>query len=345
MQQVLFHLPSWLPLVGGAAIYGYGVMLVIGFFGALQLAKFLAARNGIDPELFVNAGLIALVTGVAGARLSHVLENLGQYTDPHRTFSANLWDAVNIRSGGLTFYGGFLLATPCTIAYGLLKKIPIRLGMDIVAPCLMIGLGFGRVGCFLNGCCYGAECDLPWAVRFPYHSNAYLDEYHGAGGKTFKDHALQEPPYEVIRADKELLSADDIARSPDFSPVQKQNLLLEVRDLESNALHPAQLYSTITALLIAGLLAAYFTLKPIPGRVFALMLLVESPTRFILEMLRAEPPVVGRGSVPARLASLPPMSFSMVLSVGLFAAGVVLWFAFRRRPAGGETRAPALAAA
>src|SRR4051794_3561102 len=52
MQQILFHLPQWLPLVGGMPIYGYGVMMVVGFFGALQLAKFLARRSGIDPEVF-----------------------------------------------------------------------------------------------------------------------------------------------------------------------------------------------------------------------------------------------------------------------------------------------------
>ena len=118
MQQILFHLPQWLPLVGGMPIYGYGVMMVVGFFAALQLAKFLARRSGIDPEIFVNAGLIALVTGVIGARLSHVLENLGAVHRRAPQLRENLWDAMNIRSGGLTYYGGFLLATPCTIPTG-----------------------------------------------------------------------------------------------------------------------------------------------------------------------------------------------------------------------------------
>src|SRR5205814_5373407 len=103
MQQILFHLPQWLPWIGGMPIYAYGVMMVIGFFAALQLAKFLARRSGIDPEVFVNAGLIALVTGVLGARLSHILENLGEYTNASRSFWENVKDAANIRSGGLTF--------------------------------------------------------------------------------------------------------------------------------------------------------------------------------------------------------------------------------------------------
>src|SRR5947207_11229188 len=104
MHPILFRIPGL-----GLPIYSYGVMLVIGFLLCLELAKFLARRVGIDPELFVNAGMIALVAGVIGARLSHVLENIHQYTDPHRTVWENFFDAVNIRSGGLTFYGGFIL--------------------------------------------------------------------------------------------------------------------------------------------------------------------------------------------------------------------------------------------
>src|SRR4051812_19152669 len=142
-------------------VHGYGLMMVLGFILALQLAHFLARRSGLDPELFVNAGLIALLSGIVGARLSHVIENWADYTRPDLSFGQNLWNAINLTSGGLTYYGGFLLAFPVTVLYGVMSKIPLRLGMDIIAPCLMIGLGFGRVGCFLNGCCYGAPTNLP----------------------------------------------------------------------------------------------------------------------------------------------------------------------------------------
>jgi len=346
MQQVLFHLPDWLPWVGGVPVYGYGVMLVLGFFASLQLGKFLGRRSGIDPEVFVNAGLIALVTGVIGARLSHVLENLEVYTDSSRSAWENLKAAANIRSGGLTFYGGFLLATPCTIAYGLIRRVPIRLGMDIVAPCVMVGLAFGRIGCLLNGCCYGAECHLPppLSVQFPYHSNPYTDQ--------FRNGTLKElPPPEavhVVRGEPVPMSTEDIARNPTLSPERRSEVLAEVRSLDSNPLHPAQLYSTITALLVAAVLVACFTLPHVPGRVFALMLMIEAPSRFVLEMLRSEPPFVGPDSDPLRLTFLPNMSFSMVLSVGLLLAGVVLWFVFGRmggRVGGGEEAQPAGSAA
>ena len=128
MLQDLFHIPGT-----HITVHGYGLMMVIGFLLAAQLAKSLARRSNLDPEVFVNAGLIALLSGVIGARLSHVLENWHQYTDPSRTAFANFKDAINITSGGLTYYGGFLLAFPCTIAYGVYKKVPLRTGMDIIA--------------------------------------------------------------------------------------------------------------------------------------------------------------------------------------------------------------------
>src|SRR6266404_6837547 len=118
MHQILFRLPDFLPFIGGAPIYGYGVMMVLGFFLSMELSKFLARRSKLDPEIFANAALLALLTGVLGARLSHVLENLSDYTRPELTFGQNLFNAVNIRSGGLTYYGGFLLAFPALVAYG-----------------------------------------------------------------------------------------------------------------------------------------------------------------------------------------------------------------------------------
>jgi phosphatidylglycerol:prolipoprotein diacylglycerol transferase len=329
MLQELFRIPGL-----GTPIYGYGLMLVLGFLGALALARFLARRSRIDPEIFVNCAIIALGFGVAGARLSHVLENLGTYTNPNRSVGENLLDAVNIRSGGLTFYGGFLLATAACIAYGLYKGMPIRRGMDIVAPCLMIGLGVGRVGCFLNGCCEGGQCDLPapLAVQFPYHTNPYLKQF--ADGTL--DPSRQPPPEAVAFAEDGrtpvVLGKDQIAARLASDPARRDKVLAEVSTLRSNKVHPAQLYSTITALLLALFLTAYYTLPHAPGRVFALMLMAEAPTRFLLEMLRAEPPIVGPGSVNHTLTWLPNLSFSMVLSAWLFLIGAVLWYAFRGRP-------------
>lgn len=313
MHQILFRIPDFLPWIGGSPIYGYGVMMVVGFFAAIALGKFLARRSNIDPELFANAALIALVTGVAGARLSHVIENWHDYTRADLSFGQNLWNAINIRSGGLTYYGGFLLATPSVLAYGIYKKIPIRLGMDIIAPCLMLGLGFGRIGCFLNGCCYGAEIPdgshVPWAVAFPYRSDPYIEQA--------RDGKIAIPPQ--LMRDGVARSIDEIQSDRRLDPEQKNQLIALARSQHALPVHPAQLYSTFTAWLIAAFLVAYFTLPHAPGRVFALMLIVEGISRFLLETVRSEPPVVGN------------LSFSMVLSIPLVAIGIALWFIFGSR--------------
>jgi phosphatidylglycerol:prolipoprotein diacylglycerol transferase len=313
MMQELFRIPGL-----GIPVFGYGLMLVIGFYLAMQVGRALARRSGVDPDVVVNVALIALVFGIAGSRLSHILENLDEYTRSELTFAQNFWNAVNIRSGGLTFYGGFLLATAACVTYGVVKRIPLRLGMDIIAPCVMIGLGFGRIGCFLNGCCYGAECDAPWAVNFPYHSNAYIDQYERGEVK---------PPPELLVATPDgrtiLKPTEEAKREPAAAALLREKT---PGVTEARAVHPSQLYSTLTAFLLACLLVAYFTTQPVPGRVFALMLILEAPSRFLLEMLRAEPTVLG------------PMSFSMVMSIPLFVIGVVMWFVVGkmdpRRPRG-----------
>ena len=328
MYQIIFRLPEFLPFVGGAPIYGYGLMMVIGFFAAMELAKFLARRSKIDPELFANAALIALVAGVVGARLSHVLENIYDYTRSDLSIGQNLWNAINIRSGGLTYYGGFLLAFPAVLAYGWYKKVPLRVGMDIVAPCLMIGLGVGRIGCYLNGCCYGAETNAPWAVQFPYHSDAYIEQV-GRG---------------EIRVPRELLDANGYPRSIEqieadktLTPQERAALLNLANSQHALPVHPAELYSTLTALLIAALLVAYFTLPHAPGRVFALMLMIEGVSRFLLETVRAEP----QGTLFGHHI-FGPLTYSEGVSIPIVLLGVVLWFAFGSKALWSD-RQPALA--
>lgn len=339
MRQIFFHIPYF-----GMPVYGYGVMLVVGLVAGMYLAQYLARRSRFDPELFANAAILALITGVAGARLSHVLENLGQYTNPQNSFWQNLFNAINIREGGLTYYGGFLLATPSLILYAIWKKIPVRQGMDIIAPCLMIGLAFGRIGCFFNGCCYGAESNVPWAVEFPYGSDAYVTQFdqnmlQQAVPKALirpdnsrlidymDDHrleALQEPmnPAQF----RELDVAGSLRRSENV--LKDPELKAAAAGLHANPVHPAEIYSSVVAFAIAAFLLCYFTLPHTPGRVFAAMMMIEGVFRYMLEMVRVEPAVAGQGT--KYFPSLPPQSYSMCMSFFLVIGGIILWFAFGR---------------
>jgi len=307
-QIVHLHLPFNLPVFGHEfVLYSYGLMMVLAFLATQWLAARLARSKGIDPEIFVNVALIALISGVVGSRLSHVLENLSDYTRPDLTVWQNLGNMINIRSGGLTFYGGLILAAPIVSAYILWKRVPLRVGMDIVAPCLVLGLAIGRVGCFLNGCCYGAGTTLPWAVQFPFDSSAYVEQFYASNGEQLNHEVPPQLLAETPRGVR-LLKPEEIKGKPELEALAAKE--------KSNPVHPAQLYSTFNALLIMAILLAYFTIPHAPGRVFAMMLMLEGPTRYLLEMLRVEPPVLG------------PMSLSMVIGLILFAIGVVLWFAF-----------------
>jgi phosphatidylglycerol:prolipoprotein diacylglycerol transferase len=186
--------------------------------------------------------------------------------------------------------------------------------MDIIAPCLMIGLGFGRIGCYLNGCCYGAETSVPWAVQFPYGSDAYLEQWHE--GKI-------QIPADLIHSNGQAWKIEEIESDRALSPEQRDHLLAEAHAQHAIAVHPAELYSTITAWLIAAFLVAYISIPHAPGRGFALMLIIEGVSRFLLEEVRAEPVFT-----PFGRHLFGTMSYSMVLSIPIALLGVILWFVF-----------------
>ncbi len=294
----LFHIPGT-PIT----VFGYGLMLVIAFFAFTKTAQSLAKRRGLNPELFLNATFLCLVFGVIGARTSHVLENLSDYTN--QGFFQNLKHMANLQEGGLTLYGGFLLATPIAMWYAVRKKVPLRLGMDIVAVGIMVALGFGRIGCYLNGCCYGADC--AWGVQFPYHSIAYMDQVEA--GKI-----VPPPELQTVDADGQprLLTKEEVAANPRLSRIAANN--------RAHPVLPAELFSSLNAFLLAGLMFAYFTIRHAPGQVFAMTVALGGMTRYLLEMIRVEPPVD-----PSMFGTL---SIAQVTGICLVIAGITLWFVY-----------------
>ena len=181
MYPTLFTIP-FLP-AGWGEVKSYGFMLMIGFLSAIWLACRRAERVRADPDVVLNIGLISLVAGVIGARAYFVWH----YWEDQFANQPNPWLSVAaINRGGLEFWGGPILSIPAVMIYLMLKKQSIRWYIDIVAPSLMWGLAFGRIGCLLNGCCWGGVCvdphdrsraGLPWAIRFPYDSPAMRQQY------------------------------------------------------------------------------------------------------------------------------------------------------------------------
>jgi|SaaInlStandDraft_6_1057023.scaffolds.fasta_scaffold51012_2 phosphatidylglycerol---prolipoprotein diacylglyceryl transferase len=108
-----------------------------------------------------------MVSGFVGARLLHVLYEQPQYYINSPVEILKFW------RGGFVFFGGAIGALVATAVYIRIKKMIFLKWADLFAPVFALGYAIGRFGCFLNGCCFGAQCDLPWAVQFPSHQQHY----------------------------------------------------------------------------------------------------------------------------------------------------------------------------
>ncbi len=158
MRQVLFEVPYV-----GVKIFGYGLMLFFAFLGSMNLAARRARREGLDPELIYDLALWVFIGGLLGARGFYV----AQYWGTRITSFAEIFE---IWKGGIVLYGSVLGGAAAFFAYRAVRPFPLRPMLDVIAPAIALGIAIGRVGCFLNGCCWGDACDLPWAVSFPRES-------------------------------------------------------------------------------------------------------------------------------------------------------------------------------
>jgi phosphatidylglycerol:prolipoprotein diacylglycerol transferase len=166
---VIVFLPRIFP--EGLPIRGYGVMLLAGITAGVGMAIYRARQAGLSPELIISLAVWLVVCGVIGARLFHVIE----YWDEHfagKSPRDTLLAIVNVPEGGLVIYGGFFGAAVGFALFVRKHRLPLLAMADLVAPSLMIGLAIGRIGCFLNGCCYGGQSDWPWTVTFPQYSSS-----------------------------------------------------------------------------------------------------------------------------------------------------------------------------
>jgi prolipoprotein diacylglyceryltransferase len=162
-------------------IHGYGLMLALGFLAAIYLARWRARRAGEDPDVIVHCGLLALVGGIVGGRIAYVIQH---WSTQFAVAPDPLLAMLNVTSGGLIYHGGLILASALVIGYLLMKRLPLRRYLDFVAASVMLGLAFGRVGCLLNGCCFGLPCraDWPLGMRFPMFSKPLISLVRGPGG-------------------------------------------------------------------------------------------------------------------------------------------------------------------
>ncbi len=155
--------------VFGKAIHFYGICIALGFLCGTGLLLWKKDRAGLTTEQVFDLCMLALFGGLIGARLLHVIQNWNSQ-------KGLLW-IIRVDQGGLVFYGGFILAVIAVCVYAKRKNISIPALLDVFAPAIAIGHAFGRLGCFMQGCCHGAKAPagFPGAIRFPYMTGGSVD--------------------------------------------------------------------------------------------------------------------------------------------------------------------------
>jgi len=211
---VVAALLGWiLPLVAepaGIPVRGYGVMLLAAAACGTWLSIVRGRRAGIDADTILALATQVFLWGLVGARLFYVIEYHELFFAAGKPLGQSLAEIVNISAGGLVVFGSLPTAAVAAWAFARRRGIDLLRLADVVAPGMLVGLAIGRIGCFLNGCCYGGPCQLPWAVSFPAGTEVAARYPHGPDGGSLPVHPAQL--YAAI--DAGLLAALAVAFTP-----------------------------------------------------------------------------------------------------------------------------------
>ncbi|UCD84918.1 MAG: prolipoprotein diacylglyceryl transferase [Deltaproteobacteria bacterium] len=171
MRPILFEIP--IPfLETSIPISAYGTMLSLSLIIGIYLASRNARKQGLDELKVLTACIWGVVFLIIGARVFFIIQHYPRYlADPMRI--------LRVWKGGLVFYGGLIGGVAASVIYMRINRISVGKFVDAFTPTIPLGLFLTRIGCFLNGCCYGKVSELSWAVQYPQGSrvfNAQLDQ-------------------------------------------------------------------------------------------------------------------------------------------------------------------------
>ncbi len=268
MRPILFAIPGL-----GYQVHAFSVMLVLGAAAGVYLTVWRARRVGINPDTVYELAVWVLSGGFLGARLYYLAQ--------HPETVHSILDVFKVWQGGIVFYGCIMGGLVGTLIYWTRHPFPFLAMADAVAPALAIGITLGRVGCFLNGCCFGSVCDAqaPWAVTFPAGSLPWLRH-----------------------VDAGWISADAARSLP---------------------VHPKQLYAAGSGLVLLVMTTLFYRHRRRDGEVMALLMVGYPVTRFLMEFARGDATGWHFG-----------LTVSQYISLGLFAAGLIVWRALQTNPSG-----------
>ena len=350
----------------GLAIRGYGVLLLVAVASGVGLSLVRARQRGIDPELILSLATWLFVAGLIGARVFFVIEYWQDFLRPssqNPQLIPSLLSMLNVTRGGLVVYGAMLAGAAALLVFVRKHRLTVLAMTDLVAPGVVLGMGIGRLGCFMTGCCFGGVCSLPWAVEFPYKSPPYIQQVERGQlpvhGLTFEGPGIASPVVRRVEREspaalaglksgdrithvggKEVRRVDEaVALLLEPRPVPGTVLVLRTSTAaapvrltltedprvreHSLAVHPAQLYSAFDAILLCLFLLAYEPFQRRTGELTALVLTLHPISRFLLEIVRVDEGAVFGTS----------LSISQNISIAIFAGGLVLWAYLLTRPA------------
>lgn len=339
----------------GLPIRGYGALVAAAVVAATGMGAFRAKRFGFSTEMVFSLATWMFVPGVLGARLLYVAEYFDEFRGA--TVLETALNCLKLTEGGLVVYGSVLGALAGTLAFVWKYGVPLAPLLDLIAPSAALAMGVGRVGCFLNGCCFGGATDLPWAVQFPFGSPPFEQqaargdmalwgirlEQTGEGPAVIGAVEPDSPAAHAGLAPGQVITAI----GPDKTPSSREawSRLLAIRKPSgqlaisvsgaqtprilalpnvlprSRPIHPTQLYSAVDGTLLAAFLLAVTPFRRRDGEVFAAFLVIYASTRFLLEIIRSdEASLFGTG-----------LTISQNVSVLVLAGGILWWVYVRTR--------------
>jgi phosphatidylglycerol:prolipoprotein diacylglycerol transferase len=145
--------------LGPLTVYSYGLMMALGVGLGLWFVYVQAKKRGLPAPRVLDAAFYILLISILGAKLILLFSDFSRYT-------RNPKELLNLARSGGVFQGGLAFGLVFALWYFHKHKLPTWKMADLIGPALALGHGFGRIGCFAAGCCYGRACSLPWGVTF-----------------------------------------------------------------------------------------------------------------------------------------------------------------------------------
>jgi phosphatidylglycerol:prolipoprotein diacylglycerol transferase len=287
-------------------VQGYGTLMVIGFLVSVLVMRRMVKRFGQNPETIANLAMYVLICGIIASRIFYVV-HYPQY------FAGKPMQIFAVWQGGLEFLGGVIGAGGFLAFYFWRQKLPKLRCLDVLAVGLMLGAGFGRLGCMMRGCCYGKVTDVPWAVTFPYASPAFESQVYPDPARHRTEPLLKLP--DTYFKDGYLKPFKEL------TPEQQQ--AVTSGPYRTLPVHPTQLYDSLSNFTIAFIL--YLLWRRIgqlkPGIILSLAMVFYGFSRFFMETLRNDNPfeyawwAVYRGGTISQNLSLYMVVAGLLLAV------------------------------